>query len=60
MVVVSSANCVNLRRFDEYFISLTYSKNNSGPKVDPCGTPFVTDFMIDLKPLTLTNIYALL
>ena len=38
-MVVSSANRTNSRTFDVFVMSLTYSKNNNGPNIEPCGTP---------------------
>ena len=34
-------------------MSLIHSKNNSGPRMVPCGTPDVTITGVDFVPLTL-------
>ena len=37
-----SAKSMKCSMSDEYIISFIYNKNNSGPKMDPWGTPQVT------------------
>ena len=38
-MLVSSANKTNDKMEKELTISLTYIKNNKGPRMEPCGTP---------------------
>ncbi|KAI5722396.1 hypothetical protein M8J76_007766 [Diaphorina citri] len=38
-IVVSSAKSTNFTRGSGMTMSLMYSRNNSGPSTDPCGTP---------------------
>ena len=38
-MLVSSANIIGSSTEDAFLRSLTYNKNNSGPKMEPCGTP---------------------
>ena len=38
-------------------ISLINSTNNSGPRIDPCGTPEVTSLRPDLLPFTRTHCF---
>ena len=33
--------------------SLIYTRNNKGPKIDPCGTPLVVSIFSEIEPLTL-------
>ena len=40
--LVSSANKMNLRRFEELDMSLMHKINSRGPKMLPCGIPHVT------------------
>ena len=37
---VSSAKRMNLNNVEQLLISFIYIRNKSGPKTDPCGTPF--------------------
>ena len=37
--LVSSANIIGSSTEDVFLRSLTYNKNSSGPKMEPCGTP---------------------
>ena len=37
-----------------------YSKNKSGPKIEPCGTPDVTDSQLDFAPFITTCCFYLL
>ena len=39
--LVSSANKIDVRRVDTMHKSLTYSKNNDAPRIEPCDTPHV-------------------
>ena len=32
---------IGSNKFDAFFRSFTYSKNSSGPSIEPCGTPHV-------------------
>ena len=45
--VVSSANKIEKSAHDTEKISFMYSKNNNGPKIEPCGTPQVICFISD-------------
>ena len=38
-ILVSSANNIGNNKDDTFTMSFTYNKNNSGPAIDPCGTP---------------------
>ena len=53
--LVSSANRIENNLSDTLGRSLMQIKKNSGPKTDPCGTPQVTDFEVDLELFILTN-----
>ena len=45
--MVSSANIIVSSTDDAFLRSLTYNKNSSGPKMDPCGTPnFTTKYSV--------------
>ena len=46
--VVSSALEINLNNFVDSGKSLMYTRNNRGPKMDPCGTPVVIGSKFDL------------
>ena len=35
--------------------SFMYNRNNKGPNVDPCATPYDIDFIVELVPLIQTN-----
>ena len=37
---VSSANCIMLEFDTQYGRSLVYKEKSTGPKIDPCGTPW--------------------
>ena len=39
---VSSANIIVFNKLESLARSFMYIKNNSGPRIDPCGTPHVT------------------
>ena len=39
--LVSSANMMKFKIFEEFGRSLTYIRKRSGPCIDPCGTPQV-------------------
>ena len=52
--LVSSANNMGYTIFDIQAISLIYSKNNNGPRIEPCGTPHVTVLFVDSIPLNTT------
>ena len=51
---VSSANRID-SRFESLFKSFMYRIKNSGPKIDPCGTPQQILWGVDLRPLYSTN-----
>ena len=38
-ILVSSANLIASKFLRQLLKSLTYTKNNNGPKIEPCGTP---------------------
>ena len=38
---VLSANIIVFNKLEALWRSFTYIKNNSGPRIDPCGTPHV-------------------
>ena len=42
-MVVSSANILILQLFTHSGRSLVYTRNNKGPRAEPCGTPEVTE-----------------
>ena len=42
VVVESSAYCRKCKILELFFISLTYIKNNKGPRIEPWGTPIFT------------------
>ena len=50
-MLVSSANRIGNRMSDTLQISLTYNKNKRGPKIEPCGTPQVIAFHLELAEL---------
>lgn len=39
--LVSFANKMKCSSLEQFDVSLTYSINNNGPKMDPCGMPNV-------------------
>ena len=49
--LVSSADNTDQKAFDTTATSLTYNKNNSGPSIDPCGTPQVVYSLVDFMAL---------
>ena len=49
--LVSSAKMKNLANFDELTISLMYMIKNSGPRMDPLGTPRFIGGRVDFTPL---------
>ena len=49
-MLVSSANNTKLHRLVELQMSFMYSKNRSGPKTLPCGTPKVTGNLSEFSP----------
>ena len=55
--LVSSANRIENNLSDTLGRSLMQIKKNSGPKTDPCGTPQVTVFEVDLELFIVTNCY---
>ena len=46
-MLVSSANIIYCNKSDTLIKSLTWIKNKSGPKMDPCGTPHVNGSVIE-------------
>ena len=40
MTVVPPAKRINFNKDDELTISFTYIRKRSGPKIEPCGTPY--------------------
>ena len=52
--LLSSANKVNLKKSVESGKSFIKIKNRIGPKMDPCGTPWVTDFKSESVSLIQT------
>ena len=45
--LVSSANIIGTSTKDAFLRLLTYNKNNSGPKIEPSGTPhFTTQYSV--------------
>ena len=44
---VSSANIMGFKMLEALHKSLTYKRNNSGPKIDPCGTPQLMFLLLD-------------
>ena len=57
-ILVSSAN-ISLMSVIQSEISFTKIKNNNGPRVDLCGTPFSTLVQLGCQTRTLTRIYRL-
>ena len=45
----------NLSVFISAVMSLMYSRNRSGPRTDPCGTPEHTSHSFDVSPLAATT-----
>ena len=52
--LLSSANKIYVRRVDTLYKSLTYSKNNDGSIIEPCGTPQVIGKKTESVPLKHT------
>ena len=47
---MSSANIIGSSTEDAFLRTLTYNKNSSGPKIEPCGTPhFTTQYSVLLS-----------
>ena len=40
--LVSSANRIKYKTFEQWTISLIYRMNKRGPRMEPCGTPHTT------------------
>ena len=57
--LVSSANKIVDKLLVELLRSLMYIKNSNGPRIDPCGTPQVIIFSVDLMLLYLTICFLL-
>ena len=53
-ILVSSANIFMLHSIHSG-TSFTKSKNRSGPKTDPCGTPLITSSQIDSCPFMMLS-----
>ena len=53
--VASSANSENLKKSDESGKSFINNRNSMGPKIDPCGTPWVISVGSELTSLMQTN-----
>jgi hypothetical protein len=53
--LVSSANSINLKSIEVLRMSLIYSRNKIGPKMDPWGTPHVITLICECIPLKFTN-----
>jgi len=49
--LVSSANKIKFRYVLECTISFIYSRNKSGPRIEPCGTPQLMDLKLELQLL---------
>ena len=47
---MSSAYITSLNPTDRLLMSLTYSKNNKGPGIEPYGTPNMTGRAVDVSP----------
>ena len=54
-MLVLSAKSMKSKAFHASHESLMYNKNNNGPKIDPCGTPYLMYLEEELKPLYCTN-----
>ena len=50
-ILVSSANIIKVSSLVTVLRSLIYSKNRSGPKIEPCGTPHIMGNLIDRTSL---------
>ena len=48
-LVVSSINNMKRESYEIKGRSLIYTKNIKGPKMDPCGTPDIICFKVDLS-----------
>ena len=55
--LVSSANKIGINHLETDGKSLIKIKNNSGPKIDPCGTPHLICLQSDLQSLYTTYWY---
>ena len=53
--LVSSANIIANMDFDKKAKSLTYIRNNSGPRIEPRGTPHVMILFVEVYPLKVVN-----
>ena len=58
-MVVSSAKSINWSIFDVFTISLMYSLNKSGPKIEPWGTPHIISRFFFFFRLTVVIIHIL-
>ena len=58
-ILVSSAKSMNLRVLDVFIISLIYTRNNKGPRIDPWGTPHTILEFWDLDDLNNTYCFLL-
>ena len=57
---VSSAKINGLACVRQFGRSLMYKMNNNGPRIDPCGTPFLILMASDLAPSIITTCVLLL
>ena len=57
-MLVSSANSMKVPKSEELAISFMYRRKSSGPKTEPCGTPYL---MIRFSDFSLrTSVYCVL
>ena len=59
-MLVSSAKRMNVPRSEQFAISFMYRRNKSGPRTEPCGTPYRTVRGSDFSPLIspLISVYC--
>lgn len=58
-IIIKSMNIfASLSKFDDLSMSFTETRNSSGPKIDPCGTPVFISFFLDI--LLLSTVYCCL
>ena len=58
-IVVSSANSINDSNLLLFSMSFIYSGKRIGPRIDPCGTPFLKVISFDRTSLYLTICFLL-
>ena len=56
-IVVSSANCMNFNKCEQFFMSFMNIRNRRGPSVEPCGTPMLTVLCQNYAYLHIQSIF---